>query len=67
MTDLVEGFDPITETQAAAARKIVCGNARGRSKKKKVEDAIDLMMMLGIHPDQDELNAGRTSLSKVHT
>lgn len=52
MTDLVEHFDPTTEPQKAAARRIVCGFAQGDSLDEQVADARDLMLALGIHPSQ---------------
>jgi hypothetical protein len=47
MTDLCEYYDPLTDEQIRLARRLVAGNADS------VEDAVDLMMMLGIHPSQD--------------
>lgn len=52
MTDLVEDFDPLTVEQIQAMQRIVAGNCKGRSKKAKVEDAEELMYMLGVHPTQ---------------
>lgn len=52
MTDLVEDFDPLTLDQITAMQRVIAGNAKGRSKKAQVEDATELMMMLGVHPSQ---------------
>lgn len=38
----------VSEEQILAARHIVAGNSDN------LEDAIDLMMMLGLHPDQQK-------------
>lgn len=54
MTDLVEDFDPLTDDQIAAMQRVIAGNAKGRSKKARVEDATELMLMLGVHPTQSE-------------
>ena len=54
MTDLVENFDPLTGDQMGAMRRLIAGNAKGRSKKAQVEDAENLMMMLGVHPSQED-------------
>lgn len=54
MTDLVENFDPLTGDQMNAMRLLIAGNAKGRSKKAKVEDAENLMKMLGVHPSQED-------------
>jgi hypothetical protein len=48
LTDAVEYFDPPTEDQRAKARLTVCGLA------KDADDARELMLVLGIHPSQDE-------------
>lgn len=42
---------PLGEDLKAKAQKIIAGNAKGRSKKAQVADAILLMRMLGVHPD----------------
>lgn len=52
MTDLVEDFDPLTDAQITAMQRVIAGNAKGRSKKAQVEDAQEMMMMLGVHPSQ---------------
>lgn len=52
MTDLVENFDPLTGNQITAMQRIIAGNAKGRSKKQKIADATELMLMLGVHPSQ---------------
>lgn len=54
MTDLVENFDPLTGDQMEAMRRVIAGNAKGRSKKAQVADAEELMMMLGVHPSQKD-------------
>jgi len=54
MTDTVENFDPLTDGQITAMQRIIAGNAKGRSRKKQVADAEELMMMLGVHPSQAE-------------
>ena len=48
ITDLCEGFNPLTEEQQAKARLVVCANAID------VDDAIKLLMILGLHPDQED-------------
>ena len=53
MTDQVENFDPLTGDQMGAMRLLIAGNAKGRSKKAQVEDAVKLMKMLGVHPSQE--------------
>ena len=35
------------------AREVIAGNAKGRSKAARVEDATLLMQMLGVYPGQD--------------
>lgn len=35
-------------------RKLVCANAKGRSKKEQVAFARELILMLGLHPTQDD-------------
>lgn len=48
MTDLCEYHDPLTDEQIAKARRIIAGNATDTA------DAVELMMMLGVHPDQEQ-------------
>lgn len=68
MTDIVENFDPLTGNQIAAMQRIIAGNAKGRTKKQQVADAIDLMMMLGVHPSQEsEWRSVNTSINGVNT
>lgn len=43
--------EPLGEEMKAKAQRIIAANARGRSKKAQTEDAIMLMRMLGVHPD----------------
>lgn len=45
-TDLVEYFDEPTEEAKLATQRLIA------SRSESVEDAIDLLMMLGVHPDQ---------------
>lgn len=45
-------IEPLQEDTRRKVQLIIAGNAKGRSKKAKVEDAVTLMMMLGVHPDQ---------------
>lgn len=47
MTETME-CDPLEETQIERARRTVCANSADAT------EAIELMMMLGIHPDQDK-------------
>lgn len=44
--------EPLSEQMRKKAQLIICGNAKGRSKKAQREDAETLMKMLGVHPDQ---------------
>lgn len=44
--------EPFTEQLRKKMQLIVCGNAQGRSRQAQVEDAENLMRMLGVHPDQ---------------
>lgn len=53
MTDQVEDFDPLTGDQMGAVRILIAANAKGRSKKAQVEDAVELMKMLGVYPSQE--------------
>lgn len=48
LTDAVEYFDPLSADQKSKARLTVCGFA------KDAADAKELMLMLGIHPSQDD-------------
>lgn len=54
LTDEVEYFDPLTEDQKAKARRTIAGNAID------VDDAIEIMMMLGVHFSQEGELEGRT-------
>jgi pentatricopeptide repeat protein len=47
LIDEIDHFDPLSHDQVGQARLIVAGNAED------AEDAIDLMMALGIHPSQE--------------
>lgn len=47
-------IEPLQEDTRRKTQIIVAGNAKGRSKKARVEDAVTLMMMLGVHPSQPE-------------
>lgn len=64
MTDLVENFDPLTDNQIVAMQRVIAGNAKGRSRKAQVQDATELMMMLGVHPSQAE---DWSDMSRTHT
>lgn len=44
----VEDCDPISELERAAVRHLVAGNAEN------VDEAIEFMKMLGVHPSQAE-------------
>ena len=46
--------DPLHEDTRRKVQLLIAGNAKGRSKKARVEDAVTLMMMLGVHPHQIE-------------
>lgn len=48
----IEDVDPLGADVQRKAQLIIAANARGRSKKARVEDAALLMRMLGVHPDQ---------------
>lgn len=48
LTDAVEYFDPLSQEQKDKARITVCHFADN------AKDAADLMLMLGIHPSQDD-------------
>jgi hypothetical protein len=48
LTDAVEYFDPPSQEQKQKARMTVCCFAEN------ADDATELMMALGIHPNQDE-------------
>lgn len=48
-----------TEEEKAAARLIVCGNAAS------VEDAIELLSMLGLHPGQREDDPSTISVNTL--
>lgn len=45
--------DPFSEQMRHQMQRIICGNAKGRSKKAQRADAELLMMMLGVHPCQE--------------
>ena len=47
LIDEIDHFDPLSHDQVGRARLIVAGNAED------AQDAIDLMMALGIHPSQE--------------
>ena len=47
-------IEPLQDDTRRRVQLIIAGNAKGRSKKAKVEDAENLMMMLGVHPSQSE-------------
>jgi hypothetical protein len=66
MTDLVEDFDPLTIEQISAMQRIVAGNAKGRGRKAQVADAIELMMMLGVHPCQSDEWRHMSRMNTVH-
>lgn len=68
MTDLVENFDPLTADQMTAMQRVVCGNAKGRSRKAQIADATEMMLMLGVHPSQsDEWSVmARMSMTQVN-
>jgi len=45
--------DPVTDDTKGKVQMIIAANARGRSKAARVADAVLLMQMLGVHPDDD--------------
>ena len=47
LIDEIDHFDPLSRDQVGRARAIVAGNATD------LQDAIELMMALGIHPSQE--------------
>lgn len=53
-------IEPLSETLRRKAQLVVCGNAKGRSAKARLEDAEEMLRMLGLHPDQpvDDLKVG---------
>lgn len=54
LTDEVEFFDPLSEEQKDAMRKLICAHADGDDISEQAADALMLMMMLGVFPGQDE-------------
>lgn len=44
--------DPLQDDTRRKMQLIIAGNAKGRSKKDRLADATELMMMLGVHPSQ---------------
>lgn len=46
--------EPLQDDVRRKMQLIIAGNAKGRSKKAQAEDAVTLMMMLGVHPSQPE-------------
>lgn len=61
LTDAVEYFDPLSQEQKDKARMTVCHFA------KDTQDAVDLMLALGIHPSQDdEVSPIGVGLSKIN-
>lgn len=62
LTDAVEYFDPLSQEQKDKARMTVCQFA------KDTQDAIDLMLALGIHPSQDDESSPiGVGLSKINS
>jgi hypothetical protein len=49
----IEDVGPVGEEMKRAVQIIIAGNAKGRSKAARVADAVSLMRMLGVHPDDD--------------
>lgn len=47
----IEDVEPLGEELKRKAQLVIAGNAEGQSKSSQVEDAILLMRMLGVHPD----------------
>lgn len=61
LTDAVEYFDPLSQEQKAKARITVCHFAEN------TEDAINLMMALGVHPSQaDDISPIGVGLTKIN-
>lgn len=62
LTDAVEYFDPLSQDQKSKARLTVCHFAEN------TEDAVNLMLALGIHPSQDEesVMAPNVSMPKIN-
>lgn len=52
LTDEVEFFDPLSEEQKEAMRRLIGANAVGDNLPEQAADALTLMMMLGVHPSQ---------------
>lgn len=48
----IEDVEPFSDQLRRKAQTIICGNAKGRSRKAQIADAEMLMRMLGVHPDQ---------------
>lgn len=54
MYQQIEDCDPMTEDLKDKMRRMICANAVGETHEEQVADAVELMMMLGVHPSQVE-------------
>ena len=45
-------IEPLQDDIRRKMQLVIAASAKGRSKKAQVEDAVTLMMMLGVHPSQ---------------
>lgn len=57
----VEDCDPIAEVQKVAVRNVLCGNALDAA------EALDFMMMLGVHPSQNDEDSPRLNVRAMHS
>lgn len=57
----VEDCDPIAEEQKVAVRNVLCGNAADAA------EAVDFMMMLGVHWSQNGETSPRLGVKAVHS
>lgn len=51
----VEDCEPPSEELRATVRRVIAQNAQGDDLEARAADARELMLMLGVHPSQDEL------------
>jgi hypothetical protein len=49
----IEDVEPVAEEMKRATQLVIAASAKGRSKAARVADAVLLMRMLGVHPDDD--------------
>lgn len=50
----IEDCDPLSDDLKDRMRRVICGHAKGKTQEDQVADAELLMMMLGVHPSQEE-------------